>query len=275
MAKRALCVGINDYPLTEDGENIDLRGCVNDAKDWADLLVDRYDFARSDVKLVTDKRATKAAMIRGLKALLTGARAGDVLVFTNSSHGSYTADLDGDEGNYNDEMICPYDIVEGNGLIDDELRELFATMADGVQLTVIADSCHSGTVTRLFTPTYRRRRFVNPKVLGMPSIEGRSPAQNRKWQKKQRERYPQSGMKEILLSGCEAGQTSLDMAMEDGTIHGAMTYAALAAIRAANYRLTYRQLHAALAPWFEAREISDQTPQLEGTRANKDRQIFV
>ncbi len=31
MTKRALCVGINDYP----GTNSDLSGCVNDAEDWA------------------------------------------------------------------------------------------------------------------------------------------------------------------------------------------------------------------------------------------------
>ena len=34
MANRALCVGINDYP----GSNMDLAGCVNDAKDWQALL---------------------------------------------------------------------------------------------------------------------------------------------------------------------------------------------------------------------------------------------
>ena len=30
MAKRALCIGINDYP----GTGSDLAGCVNDAHDW-------------------------------------------------------------------------------------------------------------------------------------------------------------------------------------------------------------------------------------------------
>ena len=34
MPKTAVCVGINDYP---DGVG-DLRGCVNDADDWASLL---------------------------------------------------------------------------------------------------------------------------------------------------------------------------------------------------------------------------------------------
>ena len=37
MAKRAFCVGINDYPY--DGS--DLNGCVNDANAWADLLIER------------------------------------------------------------------------------------------------------------------------------------------------------------------------------------------------------------------------------------------
>ena len=34
MALKALCVGINDYPIA----NADLRGCVNDAKAWANTL---------------------------------------------------------------------------------------------------------------------------------------------------------------------------------------------------------------------------------------------
>ena len=35
MAKKALCVGINNYPGTQN----DLNGCVNDANAWAGLLV--------------------------------------------------------------------------------------------------------------------------------------------------------------------------------------------------------------------------------------------
>src|SRR5512136_3264192 len=82
MSKKALCVGINDYPY--DGS--DLNGCINDAKAWAELLTAHFDFPSSDVKLLLDSQATKANVIAGLKALLTGAKAGDVLVYTNSSH---------------------------------------------------------------------------------------------------------------------------------------------------------------------------------------------
>ena len=34
MATKALCIGINDYPGTDN----DLSGCVNDAQDWAEEL---------------------------------------------------------------------------------------------------------------------------------------------------------------------------------------------------------------------------------------------
>ena len=141
MAKKALCVGINDYPY--DGS--DLNGCINDAMGWAELLVGHYDFPASDVRLMLDAEATKANILAALKNLLAGAKSGDVLVFTNASHGTYIADTSGDEPRY-DEAICPYDCAT-NLIVDDELRELFTGLTKGVHLVVISDSCFSGTVT--------------------------------------------------------------------------------------------------------------------------------
>ena len=143
MAKKALCVGINDYPYTGS----DLNGCVNDAKAWAELLTAHYDFPSSDVTLLLDSQATKANVMAGLTALLAGAKSGDVLVFTNSSHGTYVADTSGDEPKY-DEAMCPYDCAT-NLIVDDELREIFTALPKGVRLTVISDSCFSGSVTRV------------------------------------------------------------------------------------------------------------------------------
>ena len=84
MAKKAFCVGINDYPQ----EGMDLRGFVNDANALATLLNEHYDFPKADITVVLDQEATYKAMIAGLKSLLAGASAGDVLVFTNASHGT-------------------------------------------------------------------------------------------------------------------------------------------------------------------------------------------
>src|SRR5207247_9505185 len=88
MAKKAFCVGINDYPI----DGADLKGCVNDAESWGSLLRDHFDFPSADIRVVTDAEATKANVLAGLKDLLAGAGQGDVLVFTNSSHGSQIPD---------------------------------------------------------------------------------------------------------------------------------------------------------------------------------------
>jgi hypothetical protein len=270
MARKAFCVGINDYPY--DGS--DLNGCVNDATAWAELLTTQFDFPSTDVKLITDAEATKQNMLAGLDDLLAGARTGDVLVFTNSSHGSYVADTGGDEARY-DEVVCPYDIT-ANVVVDDELRERFSAVPRGVHVVAIMDNCHSGTVTRaaiaenlpgLRTPDDRRVRFLNPALRGDPVVANPWRAQP-----KQKEKYPESGMNEILLSGCTDIEYSYD-ALIDGVYHGAMTYHAIKAIREANYRLTYAQLETRLS--FLVTEAGyNQHPQLEGRTANKKRQIF-
>lgn len=276
MAKRAFCVGINDYPY--DGS--DLNGCVNDANAWAELLIDHFDFPSTDVKIITDQEATKANMIAGIKDLLAGSKSGDVLVFTNSSHGSYIADQGGDEPNSFDEIICPYDI-DSNELTDDDLRELFTDLRRGVRLTVISDSCFSGTVTRAdlqglpnsrLMPDDRRVRFLNPGLRGKPVVS-RPFLEQQKSRFTIREKYPESKMKEILLSGCTDREYSFD-ANIGGVYHGAMTYFAQKAIRDAGYKLTYNQLHAQLNYLLEQTEYA-QHPRLEGSSRKKKRQIFT
>jgi hypothetical protein len=271
VTKKAFCVGINDYPY--DGS--DLNGCVNDAEAWTELLISHYDFARADVKLITDAEATKANMISGLKELLAGASAGDVLVFTNSSHGTYVAESGGDEALY-DEALCPYDCAD-NLLIDDELRELFSNLSTDVHVTVISDSCFSGTVTRaavgevipgLRSPDDRRVRFLSPALRGAAVL-----ANPWKARPKAKDKHPESKMKEILLTGSSDKEYSYD-ALIAGKYHGAMTYHALQAIRNANHQITYQQLHDRLL--FLVDEAGyPQHPQLEGQQANKKRQIFT
>ncbi len=270
MAKKALCVGINDYPY--DGS--DLNGCVNDAKAWADLLINKFGFPGSDVKLMLDAQATKASILEALKSMITGVKSGDILVFTNSSHGTYLADTSGDEEKY-DEAICPYDCAD-NLIVDDDLRNIFANLAEGVGLTVISDSCFSGTVTRaaiaevipgLKTPDDRRVRFLNPALMGRAILENPFKAKP-----KGKTKYPESNMKDVLLSGCSDKEYSYD-ALIGGTYHGAMTYYALQAIKEANFQITFQQLHRRILYLLDEGDYP-QHPQLEGKKANKKRQIF-
>ena len=271
MAKKAFCVGINDYPY----EGNDLKGCVNDARDWAALLTRHFDFPRSDVTMLTDAQATKKSIVAGLKSLLAGATAGDVLVFTNSSHGSYIPDKDGDE-TY-DEVICPHDIQD-NLLVDDELYELFGGLKPGVRLTMISDSCYSGSLSRAMLTgllpgmTFkddRRVRFLNPALFRRTRLLA-DPLGVRPRRIKAR---PQSKMKEVLLSGCTDSEVSYD-AKIGGAYHGAMTYHAIKAIAAAKYKITYGQLAQRLNRALPSAGYF-QHPQLEGKGEAKTRQIFT
>lgn len=260
MAKKALCVGINNYP----GSQNDLQGCVNDAHDWARLLKDHFGF--TDVQTLLDAQATKSNIMAGLQKLLAGAKAGDVLVFTNASHGTYVADTDGDEPKF-DEAICPYDF-EKNLIVDDELRVLFAGLPKGVSLTVISDSCHSGSVTRA-PGDQRRYRFLPPSARGGKTLS----AAEFKAASKKKEKFPEEGMHEVLLSGCKSNQLSADADI-NGKFHGAMSYYAIKTITEANYQITYAELAEQLVAALED-ENYDQTPQLEGKVANKRKQIFT
>ena len=276
MAKRALCVGINKYPIPGN----DLMGCVNDANGWRDLLVEQFGFADADVAVVTDSDATRRAMIEGLKGLIEGSSSGDVLVFTNSSHGSYIPDTSGDEETY-DEVMCPYDTRE-EVLSDDDLRAILDTLPSGVSMTVISDSCHSGSNTRgrvndLLPAKYQiaedlRIRFLNPAL--MPELARRGPILADPMAAKPRTRiaFSESGMNHVLLSGCRDVEVSWD-AKIDGTYHGAMSYHALKAIRDAGSTITYAELAERLQAMLDDAGY-DQHPQLEGPDDGKQRQVF-
>jgi hypothetical protein len=269
MARRALCVGINDYPI----RGMDLKGCVNDAKAWAAAFTSHYDFAAGDITLLLDGEATKRKIVARLKRLLQSARRGDVVVFTNSSHGTYLADEHGDEPRF-DEAMCPWDCDE-RLLVDDELRALFDDLPAGVRGTVVSDSCHSGTVTRARPPEMagrddkRRVRFLNPRRLGLPELP--AGALTRAHSARQ-VRRPESVMKEVLVSGCRDVQYSYD-AKIGSRYHGAMTYYALQSLEAANWDTDYRswvpRINALLR-----RGGYDQNPQLEGRSTAKTRRVF-
>jgi len=145
--KRAICIGINNYP----GIFNDLKGCVNDAKDWSTLL-QGFGFETS---LMLDSQATRTNIKAALQNLVEVTGAGDVAVFTYSGHGTQVADPGSDEGDTYDEAICAYD---GN-IIDDELRVFLDGLHPQATLVVISDSCFSGSVTRL-APEPAIPRFI-------------------------------------------------------------------------------------------------------------------
>jgi uncharacterized caspase-like protein len=83
MTRRALCIGINDYPGTDS----DLAGCVNDAADWAAALRKRG----FEVATLLDRKATGTAIRQGIRDLLVRSRPGELALVQYSGHGSLRA----------------------------------------------------------------------------------------------------------------------------------------------------------------------------------------
>lgn len=235
MSKRALCIGINDYPGTSN----DLSGCVNDARDWAAELSSRGYTAT----LLLDSQASKAGMVAAMESLIRSGQGNDTLVITYSGHGTWAPDSSGDEPDGRDEGLCPWDINSTGPLLDDEIRRLFDQRAAGVRILLISDSCHSGSVTRgLETdldPGMPRARFMPPQDW-MRADE--LPAAT------QRPRALAGGGRrlggDLLLAGCLDTEYSYDTSFQ-GRPNGAFTYYALKTLRAAkpsNYDAWFRAI---------------------------------
>jgi hypothetical protein len=268
VTKRAVCVGINDYPGTFN----DLNGCVNDANDWAALLRDDFGFGEN-VRLITDAEATKDNILSALGDLVTKAECGDIVVFTYSGHGTWVYDQpSGDEADNRDEALCAHD---GN-IIDDELRAIIRQIDRGAHLTIISDSCHSGSVTRtMLERSHGSDSEVAqsaPKPRYMPPVEDIEAIRGMFFPIRQRLLYPESDMPEILLTGCNATEYSYD-AYLGGRYNGAMTAMAIRVIRS-NPEQTYRKFHRALRQLLPSPRYP-QSPQLEGSGPNKNRKLFT
>jgi hypothetical protein len=146
--RRALCVGINDYPTAP------LHGCVADARAWAAQL---QAIGFSEVRMLLDAQASRRGIVSELESMINASRPGDVLVFQAAGHGTTVPDVDGDEKGTTDQAFCPHDFASGALFIDDDVADLFARIPEGVLLTCFFDFCHSGTATRLAVGTSNAR----------------------------------------------------------------------------------------------------------------------
>lgn len=174
--RRALVVGINTYetgkprkpanklakpivprlPVMGAGERpsfANLEGAVNDALDFAALL-QSYGFDEKNIELLMEEQATAQNILDKFQSELIDASScpGDVSVFFYSGHGSEIRNIARPENSTDayDQTLAPYDGPDGVADIrDKELVRLYMAAAKkGIWLTVVADSCHSGGLSR-------------------------------------------------------------------------------------------------------------------------------
>jgi len=253
--KYGLCIGINKFYETSNN----LRGCVNDANAGKALL-QRRGFT---VQSLLDSNATRAKILESLYSLQNKAQIGDEVFITLSSHGSHIDDENGDEIDQLDETWVTHDMKH---IIDDELRSIIDGFKDGVKITVISDSCHSGTITRSLLSTVNSDQYIIPKYLppNEDYIAVRSAGKVTK-------DINTETMKEVVLTGCSAAEFSYD-ARIGSKFRGVLSYYTFKILEN-NPDITYRELHEKLRRSLPSRDFP-QSPQLEGKEENLNQKVF-
>jgi len=255
---RSLHIGLNEVSgAAYGGWTGPLAACEFDANDMAAIAKSK---AMNPTVLLT-KKATRANVLKAMRAAAKALVAGDLFFLSYSGHGGQVPDVSGDEADKQDETWCLYD----GQLIDDELYFELGRFARGVRILVLSDSCHSGTVTRapllpttipsqrpkLMPPavamrTYREhqafydklqldvakqagRAAVDPDTaLAAVAASGRLAAIVKRF-----------GPAVVLISGCQDNQTSMD-----GEHNGAFTEALLRVWNNGTFSGNYGSFHA-------------------------------
>jgi len=174
-AKYALIVGIDqyspppDYHSSVDNDRLhinNLGGCKNDALSIKAVIESKFQFSPNDIDTLFDRNASRENILKGMNNLLAKCRKGDVAFIYYAGHGSQVYNSLSNEGDRLDESMVPADTwKEGvSDIRDKELAKKFNEFLDkGVNLTVIFDCCHSGSMSRGPDPMRGRVRFVAAK----------------------------------------------------------------------------------------------------------------
>lgn len=143
--KHALIVGIDKYRHSKVNN---LRGCVNDARAMASLA-SKYNF--TNIQVLTDRSASKQAIINELTRLFKTAKKGDYILYYHSGHGTQVDDKNHDEIDMYDEVLVAHDFSPNKPrtyILDDEFQKIISIReSKRLKVDIIIDSCHSGTMS--------------------------------------------------------------------------------------------------------------------------------
>jgi hypothetical protein len=210
--ERAVLVGINKYV---NGNN--LKGCRNDVNNMLAYLTETKKCPESEIVVLKDEFATTRNIKKELVMAISKTKAGDCLFFHFSGHGTQVPDVNGDEADKKDEVLCPHDFDwDGAWISDDWLAKAFTPLPEDAFVEVVLDCCHSGTSTRNFA---LGKVILPPNEVSSRAVTGFA---RKAWM----------GIKglSVVWAACDEKQTSSD-AFIMGRYQGAFTYFWLKTLR--------------------------------------------
>jgi len=253
----SLHVGLNAVSAAAyGGWDGPLAACEFDANDMA--AISKSAGMQSTVLLT--KKATRDAVLAGMRSAAKTLKNGDLFFLSYSGHGGQVPDVTGEEVDKQDETWCLYD----GQLIDDELYFELSRFVTGVRILVLSDSCHSGTVVRA-VPTVLPTTHQRPKLMP-PAVAARTYREHQAFYDKLQLDIAKAAGKTVdpdtalanvaasgrltaivkdfnpavvLISGCQDNQTSMD-----GDHNGAFTEQVLKVWNQGNFQGNYGTFHA-------------------------------
>lgn len=195
---RALIVGIDDYAIAEAR----LTGSVADAQAMRGLLISRFGYKAEQIRVLTDRQATREAILAGIDdVLVRQSTPGSRVIFYFAGQGGQ------DIGNVSSPTLVGADasLQRGaNGLItvSNQIRETeIAARLNALkdrQVTLIIDACHvgPGAPNAAQVPAGRQVRCLGPALAKLkPAAQSAKPA-----------RFSFAGEAATVWSAVDAGQ---------------------------------------------------------------------
>jgi hypothetical protein len=212
----------------------DLKGPLNDVVLMEGIF---RSFGIQDIVTLTEHDATADAILSALqKNFVDDARPGDVRIFYYSGHGNHIRNA-GDTEHGQDQTIVPADNWRNTPDIRDKeiARILARAAAKGVKVTFIADSCHSGSLTRgvwnargatRTSSGHRDRDGVTSRMLREPAVNdpGELDPTTHKL-------LDPEGLGVLTLAAAQSTEEAIEVKDDEGTWHGAFTLALAKALR--------------------------------------------
>lgn len=267
----ALLIGVEGYERVGnkklEWDNLQTKPDVMALKD---VLIKRFKFVPSDIKILnTRESTTKAAIEQGFKDLIAQVKPGDIVYLHYSGHGAQIEDDNGDEIDGLDESLIPSDYKTSedgsNNIRDDEIGmfidQLKAKSPSSVMFTF--DSCFSGTITRGGTGRYAvRGKKERPVVSKKPTPKAGAAEK----QGLLENATASNGF--VVISATRNDQLAKEDSdgTESGSM-GALSYALVKALRDSTPTTTYADLFQSVRNSVEQR-VPDQNPQIEGSIDN-------
>ena len=133
---------VNKFSKDYQGWDGYLNDVLLDAKRFNTFLKSKS-FAPT---LYLNKDYTSSNVVKALRNYAISSIKDDLVVLYISGHGTQRYDTSGDEEDGLDEGVCAYDKI----LYDDDIFIELAKFKEGVNVLFVLDTCHSGTMLRLF-----------------------------------------------------------------------------------------------------------------------------